>query len=109
MSKVVGADRLLPITMPDNAGNPIDRLPGTEDEPIHYLAYTETSAIGQAVDHLVNQSQKKVYLNRVFVSQLAAVLKTMSEEGRGLAWLPESNIRDELANGSLVLAGQGRM
>lgn len=105
VSKVIGTDQLLPITMPDNAGNPIDRLPGTESEPIHYLAYTETSAIGQAVEHLVTQSKKRVHLNRVFVSQLAAVLKSMSSEGRGLAWLPESNIRDELANGTLVLAG----
>ena len=29
----------------------------------------------------------------------------MSGEGRGLAWLPESNIREELASGALVIAG----
>ncbi len=105
MSIPVGTDRLIPVTLPDNAGNPIDRLPGTEDEPIHYLAYTETSAIGQAVEHLIANVEKPVYLDRVFVSQLAAVLKSMSEVGRGLAWLPESNIREELATGTLVLAG----
>ncbi|RWB74549.1 MAG: LysR family transcriptional regulator [Mesorhizobium sp.] len=104
-SKLVGTDRLLPVTLPDSAGSPLDKLPGTEDEPIHYLAYTETSAIGQAVEHMINNVEEPVYLDKVFVSQLAAVLKTLSREGRGMAWLPESNISDELASGSLVLAG----
>ena len=104
-SKVVGTDRLLPVTLPDTAGEPIDRLPGTEDEPVHYLAYTESSAIGRAVEHMVTHTEEPIFLNRVFVSQLAAVLKSMSREGRGMAWLPESNISEELAAKSLVLAG----
>lgn len=105
MSIAVGTDRLIPVTLPDTAGNPIDRLPGTKDEPIHYLSYTQTSAIGQAVEHLISNVDEPVYLDRVFGSQLAAVLKSMSEVGRGLAWLPESSIREELASGALVLAG----
>lgn len=105
ITKVVGTDTLIPVTLPDDAGEPIDRLPGTQDEPVHYLAYSETSAIGRAVEHMVTHLDAPVYLNRVFVSQLAAVLKSMSREGRGMAWLPESNIRDELAAGTLVPAG----
>ncbi|MDB5523727.1 MAG: transcriptional regulator, LysR family [Rhizobium sp.] len=104
-SKMVGTDRLLPVTLPDSAGAPIDRLPGTEDEPLHYLAYTETSAIGRAVEHMINHVEEPVYLNRVFVSQLAAVLKMLSREGKGMAWLPESSIGEELSAGALVLAG----
>jgi len=104
-SMVVGKDRLIPVTLPDTAGEPIDRLPGTKEEPVHYLAYSENSAIGRAVENMVNNVDAPVYLDRVFVSQLAAVLKSMSREGRGMAWLPESNIQEELANGSLVLAG----
>ncbi|TGV95623.1 LysR family transcriptional regulator, partial [Mesorhizobium sp. M2E.F.Ca.ET.154.01.1.1] len=46
--------------------------------------------------------------DKVFVSQLAAVLKTLSREGRGMAWLPESSISEELTSGSLVLAGDKR-
>lgn len=104
-SKVVGKDVLMPVTLPDTAGQPIDRLPGTPDEPVHYLAYSETSAIGRAVEHLLTHHESSVHLNRVFVSHLAAVLKTMSSGGRGMAWLPESNIGEELANGALVPAG----
>ena len=104
-SKLVGTDRLLPVTLPDTAGALLDRLPGTPEEPIHYLASTEASAIGRAVDHMINHVEEPVYLSRVFVSQLAAVLKTLSREGKGMAWLPESSISEELASGSLVLAG----
>jgi DNA-binding transcriptional LysR family regulator len=104
-SKVVGKDVLVPVTLPDTAGKPIDWLPGTPDEPVHYLAYSETSAIGRAVEHMLTHLESPIYLNRVFVSHLAAVLKTMSSSGRGMAWLPESDIREELTSGALVPAG----
>jgi len=107
-SKVVGRDILIPVTLPDTAGQPIDRLPGTPEEPVHYLAYSETSAIGRAVEHMLAHLEAPVHLNRVFVSHLAAVLKTMSSSGRGMAWLPESNVREDLASGALVPAGDDK-
>lgn len=107
-SKIVGRDLLIPVTLPDTAGQPIDRLPGTPDEPVHYLAYSETSAIGRAIEHMLSHLESPVHLERVFVSHLAAVLKTMSSGGRGMAWLPESNIREELETGTLVPAGDAQ-
>lgn len=105
VSKLVGSDVLVPVTLPDSAGAPIDRLPGTADEPVHYLAYAETSAIGRAVEHMLSHLDKPIHLKRVFVSHLAAVLKSMSREGRGMAWLPMGSISDELATGALVPSG----
>lgn len=107
-SKIVGRDVLIPVTLPDAAGQPIDLLPGTAEEPVHYLAYSETSAIGRAVEYMLSHLETPVHLERVFVSHLAAVLKTMSSSGRGMAWLPESNIREELEKGTLVPAGDAR-
>ena len=104
-SKLIASEVLVPVTLPDSAGQPIDRLPGTPDEPVHYLAYAETSAIGRAVEHMLAERQEPVYLNRVFVSHLAAVLKSMSREGRGMAWLPLGTVTDDLASGALVRAG----
>lgn len=105
VGKVVLRDRLVPVTLPDSAGQPIDKLPGTEEEPVHYLAYSETSAIGRVVERLIAEMDEPVHLTRVFVSHMAAVLKPMSTEGRGTAWLPESHIRKDLDEGTLVLAG----
>jgi DNA-binding transcriptional LysR family regulator len=73
--------------------------------PVHYLAYAETSVIGRAIDKMLARQVKPVPLDQVFVSQLAAVLRSMAREGRGVAWLPESQIRGDLARGQLVIAG----
>jgi DNA-binding transcriptional LysR family regulator len=40
----------------------------------------------------------------VFTAHLASVLRTMALDGRGLAWLPETLIGDDLASGRLVEA-----
>jgi DNA-binding transcriptional LysR family regulator len=107
-SKVVLRDRLVPVTLPDSEGRPIDRLPGTADEPVHYLAYSETSAVGRVVESLIAAAPERVHLKRVFVSHMAAVLKAMTSEGRGTAWLPESHLRQDFASGALVRAGDAR-
>lgn len=107
-SKVVLHDALVPVTLPDSEGWPIDVLPGTKDEPVHYLEYSETSAIGRIVEDMISNSPVHLHLNRVFVSHMAAVLKAMSSEGRGTAWLPESHLVKELAEGTLVRAGGER-
>lgn len=108
VSKLVLRDELVPVTLPDSAGQPVDRLPGTEDDPVHYLAYSETSAIGRVVDQMISAAPEPLHLRRVFVSHMAAVLKAMSSEGRGTAWLPASHLTREFADGSLVPAGDER-
>jgi DNA-binding transcriptional LysR family regulator len=105
VSVKVGEDRLLPLSAPDDTGKPSQRLPGTTDNPLSYLTYSDTSAIGRAVDYILSNRSEKACLNRVFESHLAGVLKTMSREGRGLAWLPESQAQDDLDTGALVLSG----
>ena len=44
-------------------------------------------------------------LDTVFTSHLAAVLRTMALDGRGIAWLPQSLIDADLAAGRLRRAG----
>jgi DNA-binding transcriptional LysR family regulator len=105
VSRRVGADRLIPVACPDAAGNPLDSLDNAASGTRRYLAYAETSAIGRAVEQMLRQPPHHVHLEKVFVSRLAAVLKSMALDGRGLAWLPESHVAPELAAGQLVRAG----
>ncbi|MBC7736062.1 MAG: LysR family transcriptional regulator [Candidatus Saccharibacteria bacterium] len=107
-AKLMLRDKLVPVTLPDSSGQPLDRLPGSTEEPVHYLGYSETSAIGRVVEQLIAENAGMLHLQRVFVSHMAAVLKAMSAEGRGLAWLPESHLTHELASGTLVRAGDVR-
>lgn len=101
----LGEDRLLPVTAPDAQGRPLHALPGSPGKPIAYLGYSETSTIGRAVEFMLARMSTKPTLNKVFKSQAVGVLKTITREGRGLAWLPESQIRAELDSGALVVAG----
>jgi len=104
-SVAVGQDRLLPVSALGPHGEPLHLLPGHRDRPVRFLAYAETSAIGRAVEKMLARRSDPTYLERVFVSHLAAVLVSMAREGRGLAWLPESQIIDDLDGGRLVAAG----
>jgi DNA-binding transcriptional LysR family regulator len=47
----------------------------------------------------------EAHLRTTFTSHLAKLLVTMVQAGRGMAWLPESLIADQLASGDLVAAG----
>jgi DNA-binding transcriptional LysR family regulator len=105
LARRLGCDRLIPVSRPDAAGQPMDSLETASNRPARYLAYAETSAIGRAVEHMLRQSRRHVQLDKVFVSRLAAVLKSMAMEGRGFAWLPASHVDQELEAGQLVRAG----
>ncbi|MFM0141001.1 LysR family transcriptional regulator [Paraburkholderia sp. RL18-085-BIA-A] len=101
----VGFDRLLPLSRPGADSGPLDSLDGTAPHRCRYLAYAETSAIGRAVENLLRTSPVADRLERVFVSPLAGVLNSMVRDGRGLAWLPQSQVGRELESGELVRAG----
>jgi DNA-binding transcriptional LysR family regulator len=101
----VGDDRLVPVSAPGPRGEPLHLLPGRRDQPIRLLAYAETSAIGRAVENMLARRSDPAHFERVFVSRLAAVLESMARQGHGLAWLPESQVIDDLNGGRLVLAG----
>jgi DNA-binding transcriptional LysR family regulator len=40
----------------------------------------------------------------VFTAHLASVLRTMALDGRGIAWLPQTLVEDDIGQGSLVAA-----
>ena len=101
-SIVIGHDRVVPVSAPGEDGQPLHRLEGAA-RPVHYLAYAETSAIGRAVDKMLAHRPASLHMERVFVSPLAAVLESMARAGRGLAWLPEDQIKDDLASGRLLV------
>ncbi|WNC94608.1 LysR substrate-binding domain-containing protein [Paraburkholderia sp. FT54] len=101
----IGFDRLLPLSRPGVGSGPLDSLDDASSGRCRYLAYAETSAIGRAVEKLLRTSPAAGRLDRVFVSPLAGVLNSMVRDGRGLAWLPQSQVGRELESGELVRAG----
>ncbi|GLR82769.1 LysR family transcriptional regulator (plasmid) [Azospirillum oryzae] len=107
-SVVVGGDRLLAVTAPDAAGRPRHLLAARESgesAPLPHLSYSRESGMGRILEAVRAVQPLTNALDTVFTSHLAAVLRTLARDGRGVAWLPESLIAEDLARGTLVRAG----
>lgn len=101
----LGDERLLPMSAPASGGQPLLKLPGTAGKPIPFLDYAPASYLGRAVDLLLDKRKSKPHLRRCYENSMAESLKMMALEGHGLAWLPESSIRREIDDATLVRAG----
>lgn len=86
----IGGDQLLPVVAPGVALGP--RLP--------FLAYSPESGLGRIVAAALPENLAR-RLDPVFSAHHAATLRTMARTGRGIAWLPESLVAADLADGSL--------
>lgn len=91
-SVAIGADLLLPV-----------HAPGAPERAL--LGFSDESGLGRIVRQTLGGELAAAGLQAVFTAHLASVLKTMALEARGLAWLPQSLVREELADGRLRLAG----
>jgi DNA-binding transcriptional LysR family regulator len=99
----------MPLTAASDDGAPQFSLPGTSDEPIPHLAYSERSGIGRILAAVRARDALPVWLKPVFTSHLAIALKTMAGQGRGVGWIPASLAADDLMpRGGLVRAGDAR-
>ena len=108
----VGRDDLLPVCTTDAPGRPrfdLDAPPrrGSRAAP-PMLAYSAESGLGRVLRSLHGAALEALGCEVVFTAHLATVLRSLALEGRGLAFLPASLVRDDLATGRLVSAGGAR-
>jgi DNA-binding transcriptional LysR family regulator len=96
MAADVGEDMLVPVVAPGK----LDSLAGH----IPTLAYSAQSGLGRIIAGQLKQ-RPPLMLKPVFTSHLSVVLHTMARDGRGLAWLPQSLVAQDLAEGRLVRVG----
>lgn len=101
----LGNELFIPVSIPNRSGRPAFALPGSVQQPIPVLAYTEVSFFGRVVSLIRTNAAQDCHLATTYESDMAELLKKMALAGHGLAWLPESAIVHELAEGRLVRAG----
>ena len=101
----LGDEVVMPVCVPNRAGSPAFALPGSKAHPLPHLAYTPTSYFGRVVQRIVSRFGQPGCLQNCYESDLAELLKTMALSAQGMAWLPESSVTRELAEGRLVRAG----
>jgi len=103
----LGRELLAPYVKPTASGMPSFSLPGIVSQPQPYLAYAPGAYLGRAVDQMLKQSSVPVHLDRIYETDMAEGLKAMALEGHGIAFLPASAVRAEVAARKLVSAGGG--
>lgn len=97
----IGDDVLVPV-----AAQGVISATAKRRESVPILSYSDESGLGQILRALREGEARDAKSPSLFTSHLAIVLKAMAIEGRGVAWLPQSLIVEELRDGRLVQAGQ---
>jgi len=101
---VLAQDALIPVCAPAPDGRAACPLTG-DFSATPLLGYSEASALGRI---LRQQVFVRCDVNQVFTAHHAVLLKAMVLQGRGAAWLPQSLVAQELADGRLVAAADAR-
>lgn len=100
----LGEETVAPWVKADAEGAPRYRLPGRPGQPLPYLGYAPGAYLGRVVDQLLKESGTAIHLDRVYETDMAEGLKVMALEGHGIAFLPQSAVRNEIKARKLVSA-----
>jgi DNA-binding transcriptional LysR family regulator len=84
---------------------PLFRLPPVRsNQSVPFLAYASGAYMAGVVEKILQRAEVPLPLDAVYETDMAEGLKAMALEGHGLAFLPESSVRQELLAGRLVRA-----
>ena len=98
----IGIETISPFSAASRAGRPRYTLPGTPDAPAPYLSYTANAYLGRMTEVIIANAPTRLYLDRVYETDMAEGLKAMALAGHGIAFLPHSAVEDATADGRLV-------
>ncbi|NPC58717.1 LysR family transcriptional regulator [Caenimonas soli] len=104
LSAQVGQDQLVPVSAPNKQGKPQHRVGGRTSGEVPVLQYTAESGLGRIARAVVGSRLESVPVRVAFTAHLASVLRPMALDGRGVAWLPQTLVEDDMAAGRLVAA-----
>lgn len=74
------------------------------DIQVPYLAYGSSAYLGKIAGHTLAKCGIRINLKKIYETDMAEGLKSMMLAGHGYAFLPESSVRKELSEGSIVKA-----
>jgi DNA-binding transcriptional LysR family regulator len=103
----LGTELLAPYSRPNAQGGPLYALPSPTGQAQPFLGYAPGAYLGRAVEHLLKDTPLAAQLERVYETDMAEGLKAMAIEGHGIAFLPASAVRNEVASRRLVPAADG--
>ena len=96
----IAEDRLVAISAPDRHGRAKFALRG--DAPSPHLTYSTDSFLGRVSASIIERNDLTEHLEFHYENSMSEALKAAALAGRGLVWLPEIAIENELKSGALV-------
>ncbi len=99
----LGKTWMRPVCATDPEGNPLFQLEA--GQPLPLLRYSPGSHMGRRVNTLLKKCADTLQFRSVMESSLTDLLKVMALRGKGIAWLPDYAITDELCCGQLQPLG----
>ncbi len=112
----LGTETLAPYSKPRAAAGREGAAPGTAAAPmfslppartgtaVPFLSYASGAYMSRVVEMILQRAEVPLPLDAVYETDMAEGLKAMALEGHGLAFLPESSVRQEQRAGRLVRA-----
>jgi len=100
----IGEDLLVAVCAPDGEGKALHSLARRGGPPLPVLQYTEESGLGRIMRTVLGRRLEALPVQMAFTAHLASVLRTMALDGRGIAWLPQTLVEEDLGQGRLVAA-----
>lgn len=104
---VLGREALRAYARCDKTRTPEFTLPGTKQDPLPFLSYTNNAYLGRMVELILADTKTALHLENHYETDMAEGLKMMALEGRGIAFLPESAVTRELKQKLLAPADGG--
>ncbi len=104
-SMKLGEETLIPVVSPNEDGAPAWWLPDAENDVIpclHSLPKSSPWPIGSHMEGRWNH----INFTSVYNSSLGPTLRAMAIEGFGLAWIPNTIVKNDLVSGRLVRAAE---
>lgn len=97
----LGTERAIPVSIPDSNGEPLHAF-RSGDAPVRLLSYGSSTFFARRLALLF--AERPTPLVTVYENPMSVGLKAMVLAGRGVAWVPESLVVEELRSGQLVPA-----
>ncbi|TQV78743.1 LysR family transcriptional regulator [Exilibacterium tricleocarpae] len=109
VSLTLGGESLIPVCETTLLQEQQYYLPGSLQRPLPYISYKQYSTLAKEVADITTISAvAPIYLDVAMETSSAESIKALVLEGYGIAWLPESAIRQELQSGTLQAVGDSR-
>jgi DNA-binding transcriptional LysR family regulator len=108
LSVALDNDPLIPITAPTANNRPLFNLDEPAAKSVKFLNYTKDSGLSRILSGVWDAEGAPPNLDPVFTSHASTTLAAMARDGRGVAWVPQCFVMDDLERGRLVRAGSGK-